>query len=1172
MTSKNKTIDKLSLLLNASDKRRNRNKLLSKVDHQVNKIVTVMAYFEKMSAAEISIFHKRIVKNIYFKDLPLIKRKSEASDFFTGLIPDTSLEKSISYILAAITDRKDELNYFLIKESEISLLIINGDYKEAKILINDIYEKFGHSLWYYTLTSTIADLEGDYDSKEEILRPVLESDKHIYFRFVVRNLSSRHDYTGAFLQNINSFKGSLQTFSSKMAEHFIFRLTPLDYSYKYDFEAIFNEEKNTSLVDAYKSLINYLLYQSYKDPHLSEINTGRIVSTLANNTDCQISKQLNKIIAKKSNWVFHDVDYDILDNYTYANYDNVCNMISSTPTLLISFPIFELYTKCLERKDLKITLQSELVNEVVKSLSSIYKKDNEYVKSYNHLLSLCFSFEGISWFTHLSLLVLQEDRFSEGQIKLQCLYNLISPIDSPQKSLHLSDDKGNDLIDAAINKFPNSSCLSLYKKIRNQELITKDILDNNTRRNKYNAIVYLTRKDYPSAIELLKSSLLNLDRLSENEYSELLGKCYLLSGATSEAVTFAMDKIINNRSLIPLFNVREMCKRIKQEINSLNNIHIPNFLSIYTRYIDDEFKPSLRYSLESFFKKNNLLTMDQLLQNKNSYDLSQLYYFLEYVCVPDLMKLTTIFYGTKKTETNRIKACSFLLENNKSEAISEELKTLVKRQVLNIASKQVDHSKIFADASKLRTQDNSGLNELYQQLLKHRAKDYSNNAVERALKKVLKEIVKPHLDDAYVLNNIRDIYLINNIQNEKNDIFEKLFMRIRDEFVFGSNGLNINLSTRIRHGHFPSTLRKSLVDEGLITTQIEDSSEFKTNEYWMSLLKFDCEDDYNKADISFKNFSKSYEAIIAEANNDWFQVRIFSESFNKLLEGEVKSKRLALFDYSITIVELYYIQTVYASYSSYSDFIKTIIDWLWNKTDHNLVKIRQMINITLRAKVFNEIRTLQHNIYETIKDETVTHEFNNAIGRCKESLNINLETISSWFMRNEQAIIDPYEFDTVVEISRRAADTSVETEIPVNLKFKGKTLSSFVDVLYMIFENAKTKSYINKDELNLKISLTVNPDFSAVLKIINSCKDVDDITLENNNLDEYREKYLNYKDHLTIAQGEGNTGLIKIAKILHQDLELEHAMNIGYVEHSQFEIKFNFANFSRVIDNADTYS
>ena len=66
MTSKNKTIDKLSLLLNASDKRRNRNKLLSKVDHQVNKIVTVMAYFEKMSAAEISIFHKRIVKNIYF--------------------------------------------------------------------------------------------------------------------------------------------------------------------------------------------------------------------------------------------------------------------------------------------------------------------------------------------------------------------------------------------------------------------------------------------------------------------------------------------------------------------------------------------------------------------------------------------------------------------------------------------------------------------------------------------------------------------------------------------------------------------------------------------------------------------------------------------------------------------------------------------------------------------------------------------------------------------------------------------------------------------------------------------------------------------------------------------------------------------------------------------------
>ncbi|AXY32297.1 hypothetical protein [Yersinia pseudotuberculosis] len=1170
MSKKIKKIDKLSIIFNASDKRRARRKMFSRMDEGLNKRITVLSYFDEMNAAEIYLNHKRIKNHSYFSKLPLIQKNNKIEGFYANIVPSTSLDKSISYILASINECIDDLNFFLGKEKEITWLILNSDYSSAKKIADEIYEKFGHSVWYYTLNSTIADLEDDYESKKEILDDVYES-KNEYFKYIVRNVSSRHDKTGAFLQNIDSFKGSLETLPKNISEHLIYKLAPLDYRYEYDFEIIMNEEKNTCIIDAYKSLVKYLLHRTHYNHNEMEFLPSRIVSFLSKNTDCPISKQLSKAYNENSFWDINEEDYEILDNYTLGNYKDVCEQIEQRTEFLSVFPFFELYTKSLERINKGFKNIGGNFIDVGQGLSSIYKKDKNYVKSYNHLLSICFSLEDLPWFVSLSLLVLQEDRFSEGLNNIKAVHNLISPLDSPQKSIYLSEEQGIKLINSALNKHPNSSSLYLYRKIRNNEIITDDILKDEFRRDKYNAIIHMRKMDYPAAIKLLNSTSCSVDRLTENEYSELLGKCYLLSASTSDAVKFAMNKIIKNRSLFPLFNVKEICVRIKEEINTLNDIHVPNFLSIYTRYIDDEFKPILRYGLESFFIKNNLKSLDELFLRKELFDEEQLNYFLEFVCVPDLMKLTLLFHGTKKTETNRIKICSYLVENNKNEAISEELKTLAKSQVLNIASKQVDHSKIYADTSKLRTQDNSGLNELYNQFLNLKAKDYSDNEVERFLENLIDMFVTPNdkFDESVIMKDLRGVYVIGQSNNEKNDLFEKLLIRIRDEFVFGTNGLNINLSTRIRHGHFPSTLRKSLLEENLITTQIKSNSEFKANDYWMSNLKFDSESDYEKANNAFKNFSKEFESIIAEANVEWFQIKIFNEAFNKLIDSELKSKRHALFDFSLSIIELYYIQTVYASYNSYADFIRSVIEWFWKKTDNNLIDIRAKINSTLRMRVFDAIKSLQQGIHEIINDETVTHEFNNAIGRCKESMNVNIETISSWFMRSEQSEIATFDFDTLIEISRRAADITVKSDMPALLKFKGRTLSSFVDVLYMIFENAKTKSLLKKDDVDINISLLHHDNDNAELTISNRCKEISDIEKENRNLEEYRHKYISYINYLTFAQGEGNTGLIKIAKILNQDLELNHIMTIGYTSNDTFEIKFTFYDFSKVIDNAD---
>ncbi len=1127
-----------------------------------------MKYFKDLSSADIFHSSKRISQHRFFHGLPLIKNKSDVSDFYVGIVPDTSLEKSISYMLGQIICRSQELDLFLDKQELLTKQILKSEYDDAHETLDEIYSLFGLSIWYVTLKGSLFDLQSDNEAKKEFQEKYLRID-NVYFRYVLRHSMSKLDSSGIFIQNISAFRNGLLGVNSNISDHLLFRLTPLDFFKNYNFEYIFNEEKNTNIIDCFKSIERFLTY-NIDSLILDDGILKRIVDTLGGKFHSTFSRKINILRGAPSDFEVDQESYEILDLYTDGHYDKICELVNNNTNLIFDQSVFELYVKSLAKTDSVSDCDSPVVKELTSKLKSIYLKDDDYLKNLNNYQSISFAFGELPWFDRLNYLILQEEKYTKSYQKSSLFYNLGATLNSPFKADYIPEKVRDKYLRDIQRHIINSSTLEVYRLYNSGNESGVSIKDK-VREKKFKAIFLIKKGGFKEAEELLNSELNDLDDLSKLEYSSILMDCYIKSGCFNKAINYCAKSVLINRYTISLYDINQLCEFIKNKINDLSGIEVPVLLSTYTRMLDDEFRPILRYSLDNFFIKNNIQSIDQLILEKDNYDEAFFNYFLEHVCVNEIMKLSLFFEGTEDMDNNRLKVCNYLLSiNNKNDQISDEIKLIAKKQVLNLAVKKVENSKIYADTSRIKSVDNSGLDELYNSYVKLRSKYLSIQYKELDFESAYQWLKKDsgYFNKAKIEYLYKKIPSLNNVYiNEKNDVFMKLIYRIRDEFVFGVNGLNSNLSTRIRHGHFPSTLRKALLDEKLITSRFKDSIDFKPNDYWIDSLKPQDKNEFLSIDNILRKFSSNFESLITEVNDKWFQVKIITSEISEKVDKDPDYKLHALFDFTLSQLELYCLQKALLSETSYSDFMRVITDWLWQITDSNLMIIKSKIEYELNERVYNLIKDMQSDIHQVMNNETKLHDFNNAIGRSKEAMKVNIELISSWFNRLEVNDVDSFEFDTVVEIARRAADANVKYKSNFSNKFKGDKLTFFVDVLYMLFENAISKSELKKEDVNISLTLTENDDDSHTLAITNNCKEIFNLEEENNKLRTQIERYNLYQKHLDFLQGEGRSGLVKIAKIIKKDLELNNEMKLAYQDDTQFKIEFIFTNLEKVMLN-----
>nr|WP_314486838.1 hypothetical protein [uncultured Pseudomonas sp.] len=1115
-------------------------------------------FFEKLEPFEIRASVPRLVRHQHFKRAILLTRERIA-DRYLSQTPDASIKKNLSWCLGVLEVHKEQVSYYLEKEKSVEACLLKGDVVGALESLDSIDDKCGLSMWSIGIRGSLLSYAGRQSDKQDFLQEIFkEAGDNRFFKNITTLISNRFE-AGDILSAESDFSEQKikRTYSGSILHFLMYKLLPMSVDFKYNFEEILNFEKNTTAIDIYICVVDAVIYSAAKrSDDLDDKECASLLAALLKMFDGSVLRGLGGYYGLDVEWTVDELDYRLLDSYTCGNYEAVA-ALAEVPHLLQRFTNFSLVARSACRSPVQAP---GLIGELLTWTSSVVSKDENYADATTKLSAMVHAFATLPWFRNLHFLNVRETKHitSSADKAIEAVSVVISEVNSPAKITYFQGGVREKYRNALSENVGDSPVFNLFNFMLDSsatEGCLPPALDY-ARKEKYLAIKALKNREYKCAIRKLQVLMSSKDRLISNDACKLIIPAYLSVGDIEAAITTYVDVVSVNPSLLNGMNSSSVSKACESITAGNKSISVPVALSLHSRFVDDEFNAALKYSFERFVVNNGCSNPVELFDTCVS-ESPYFNYFMEYVCTPEVMKLYLFFNTVKEIEACRIEICKRLIERSCSiESMRFEVKERTRKLVILDATKHVENSRIYSDTSGFVTSND--FRQLYERYLKLRLNDYSSTNDEVYLSHFL-ETMKGGED---IILNAHVIHVQDLALNEKNLAFLKLIKLIRDDFAFGPKGFSGYLGTRIKHGHFPTTLRKCAADEGLISPKTSTTGSYKKNKYWIDQYGFLPPASQVDFDKVLADFSSRFDELINSANDDWLKIKIIDQDLagfrKEMLEDEAK------FNYSISYFESYILQSRLSDTSSYNDFVKLITEWLWARTENNLSRVRSKIADYLREKLYRLLDQLESESLAVVKDQNRLAIFNDSVGRARAKLTSSIDTIISWFSRSQGLSVDHFDSDIAVEIARLSAGAEINYKDTTGVQFQGGVLTYMVDILYVLLDNCVTKSNLSKEALMVNGSLRKEND-TAVLVVENNCFPVSDFLQANANLNFYRENYGKEQVMIKASQGVGKTGVFKIWKALSKDLDLDHSIEFGYSSPTSFRVTLNINNISKVI-------
>ena len=1117
--------------------------------------IVLNRYFSKLNPGAIKNSVQGLANHRHFSKAIKLSTNN-ATNFYKRLTPPSTIEKNISWCLGIVDYHHDRVQYFLDSEREITKSLFENDISGAIKHLDAIDKCCGLSTWSISLRGSLLTMAGMIEVKRTFLTGIYEdAGDNSYFKSIVHKIAEKYDYSDTLSAESKFFEQKIRrTFSGETLHFLMYKLIQNNFDFEYDFGHILEVEKNSSPIDIFQCLVDFICYAKLVDNE--DVYKNEAIKATKSLSAQFVSPSLQGLANSygiKTAWEFNALEYGILDKYTEGNYKEVCDIFHRMPELCIKFSLFEIWAKSACRV-LPSEIEPGLLADLLDASRSMMLKDECFEKSVTFLLAQCHSFSMLPWFRELHYMIARETRFisKKKNSGLAKLSTAISEVASPQKAQCLPEILKEEYIADMSSHVRESVVFALYRSMYKYDDSDLNLLARNVaplRQRKFLARKLIDQGEHEAAIyelELLRDSA---DIVIAHDAARMLVDVFIASNRIEDAISTYIQTVIHNPHLMRTFDSDSICAACEAIARSSRLLSVPIALSLHSRFINDKYDAALKYSFERFLinnHKNSPLELDEI---RSEFDRDQLDYYLKNICIPDVMKLYLFFDGAKQIEECRIQICKQLIDQGKwIDEMVYEVKERTRKLVVLDATKHVENSRIYSDTAAFLHTASNDYRQLFERFTKIRGNDYSEEEDEKTLVKFY-EIFK---GDSLIAKNASIIHIQDLVLNEKNSTFLKLIKLMRDEFTFGEKGLNGHLSTRIRHGHFPNTLRKCVVDESLITAKLSTSGIHVRNSVWIERLMFSPSTSSQSFDKAFSEFSSKYEELIDEVNDQWLHIYTLDQDISGLADSKLPKN--TLFNYSVTALEAYYIQSLVPLNAEYGDLVKIVTEWLWNRTEDNLSSIRKRIGAEARDRACRLLDELQSAIFSIVGDQDKISEFSDSIARARVSLSAAVDMIIGWFTRSQGLAITSFESDIAIEISRLSAGTTVTHVDSSNLIFQGRTLSYIVDILYVLLENSVTKSGLPKEELQIQTSL-IECENAIIISVTNNTRVISDVDLANKQLSYYREAYGKGAVAIKAAQGEGGTGFFKVWKTLAKDLELQHEIKFGYESHDLFKVE-----------------
>lgn len=619
---------------------------------------------------------------------------------------------------------------------------------------------------------------------------------------------------------------------------------------------------------------------------------------------------------------------------------------------------------------------------------------------------------------------------------------------------------------------------------------------------------------------------------SRGTFELLISKYYLVQLEQEKdlvtAIDFAVDLMIDNISTSLFVPIDEFIDHIaKMDCEISSNICVPILYYIKYRYYSKAIKAEVCAACEDFLYFSNIGMPSQIENYDSSWGLKKIIFFLRHVCTTEILgtALASKVSNSIDLAQERLNICLVLCKKDpdNEKIYEQEIRDITQKKKINSELRIIEENRIHVNVEGMR-----------QDLIDNHKNDFAR--VQLYEDNSYKELVEAL--EAIKENKQSVVFL----KRDSGRVMRELVRNIRDAFVSSNEyGLDGYLSLNIRHGAIADALRSPLAAAGLLTVYNSKSKEYELNSMWRNSNGASEED--KKIYQAIENFTKETDSIIDDLRTKY--IRIKTE----------RAKTEGIFDYVISDEEHSIILQKSRTYDDMDAFLNYMFDFLWEKTENNLVKMKLLLKEEIQKRYEDAFLNLKDSM-EKIENKNKTAGFLRKIVEASNDMPNVINKVCFWFQRSTESKHTDFDLDFVFNmmletVSNMHPDTDF---VPVKMdgfevegKIDGKYLKVYSDIFYNLLDNIYKKAmrkgrkrviveYVLKQKNNIQYIYLQN-DYDCLAN-----KEEDETKLNELKI------ILDNEEYLKRVKGEGGTGIPKICKIIRVDLRKNASINFGLKE------------------------
>lgn len=1060
-----------------------------------------------------SLFENKMIREKFFSGNYFPKYATEFQNAWE--IPFSgNIYFELRWILKNIEKNQEAMNYFVSVKSDVEELIVFQKYDEALSLIIMLESEIGQSFWslenkiflYNKLEKNVnIDIIGK--CKNNLVSTVL----HFYDMKASDQVESR-DYNYLSRREIEKFK-RIYPDNNSIAQFYHYMIAPFSF--------IQNE-------DSLKNVLFFMSRMPLVDRYLCVIDV--LEYFILNN-----KKDMVKDV-KKTLWSINGIEDSLLDvlKFLLADSDEerrlfvVDSKSLYLKELFISGEIESCYEKIKEylkdnctdinvynlsievcnllNKDIGDLGLSNYQTSLLNNLQDVYSISPNYEEAIDYLYKQCFYSFHCNWsrdiFNQITRHV--QPALSEEE-KIAVRYSNIHHLTIETICENLENDVAIDYING-MNIQDDNNYYNFWKM-----LVVKDFegAAKCCHIDEVSELIRLTTANYKKFECYLNSNISEINRVRA---SKLMWISTEKEADIERGIDYFIHLFICREEYAIIAPVDRFIEYLSTENANRADIRVPILYYIFTTYFDISNRDDLFIACEDFFFENDIEKPSMMKRECNNYSEEELIFFLQNVCVSQIMGPVLLSIRTsKELDEERINICQYLrnIDVENEADYEREIKDITQKIYIDESVSEIETNKIQVNTDGIKSRIGKDLKSVFNKYL------YSRNSKLDAF-----------IDKLRGLDFAEDVSFIS---FDSSQIFDELVTTIRNEFVLGPEyGLDAYLSLNIRHGTLKGQLRSPLAKKNMLAEKDSETGEYKVNQRWLYCIPKESVE-YRKAKEAIIRFTENTDQIIEYLRKDLIQISTEEKPSNGVFKYHLDSTKISFF------------QTYLKEDISFDEFIEMIFEQLWRYTDINLKNMREIIRDEIKSKYNEEFNQLRI-VYSQLK--TPFPDAERWITEAKNDMDAELERVCNWFRRGNEGQFADFDLYFAFQVGLKTIQ-NIHPEQRIEIREISKACEKKIagwkwkyiwTIFYTLFDNISKHAsecdgikYIDCDMTvtSEKFKIKMQNDFDCTKGHVEAIARIN-----------AAKKLMEDKSYLIQAKKEGGSGIPKIKKILLVDLKM----------------------------------